>query len=159
MCQRRQENGLFWEFVLCEHAESGLSVAEFCRQEGVSQASFYQWRKKLSAESKLHCNVGQRDTDSKRLNDNKRDTDDKRGGDKRGGELADIALLLPVEVVPQHVNPQHGGPRSAGSLNPKASLMIRTPDGFAVEVSSETPLDVLGRSLRALRQINSESYA
>jgi hypothetical protein len=41
MCQRRQENGLFWEFVLCEHAERGLSVAECCRQEGVSQASFY----------------------------------------------------------------------------------------------------------------------
>jgi hypothetical protein len=42
-------------------------------------------------------------------------------------------------------------------LNPKASPTIRTPDGFAVEVSGETPLDVLGRSLRVLRQINSET--
>jgi len=27
---------------------SGLTVVQFCRQEGVSQPSFYQWRKKLT---------------------------------------------------------------------------------------------------------------
>jgi transposase-like protein len=37
----------FWRFVLTEHAQSGLSVVEFCRQEGVSQPSFYAWRKKI----------------------------------------------------------------------------------------------------------------
>ena len=30
---------------------SGLTVAEFCRREGVSQPAFYQWRKRLSQEA------------------------------------------------------------------------------------------------------------
>ena len=37
----------FWRFVLSEQSGSGQSVREFCRQEDVSEASFYQWRKKL----------------------------------------------------------------------------------------------------------------
>ncbi len=36
-----------WERLLAEQAGSGLSVAEFCRRNDVSAASFYQWRKKL----------------------------------------------------------------------------------------------------------------
>ena len=38
----------FWGFVISEQSDSGLSVREFCRREEVSQASFYQWRKKLT---------------------------------------------------------------------------------------------------------------
>ena len=37
----------FWRFVLAEHAQSELSIVDFCRQEGVSQPSFYAWRKKI----------------------------------------------------------------------------------------------------------------
>lgn len=36
-----------WEHVLAKQAGSGLSIAEFCRRNEVSAASFYQWRKKL----------------------------------------------------------------------------------------------------------------
>ena len=36
-----------WRRLIAEQAGSGLSVAEFCRRQDVSQASFYQWRKKL----------------------------------------------------------------------------------------------------------------
>jgi hypothetical protein len=37
-----------WLDRLDRFAESNLSVAEFCRQEQVSVASFYQWRRKLA---------------------------------------------------------------------------------------------------------------
>ena len=38
-----------WE-QRCERFErSRLTVAEFCRREGVSQPTFYQWRKRLRA--------------------------------------------------------------------------------------------------------------
>ena len=37
-----------WEGLLARQAGSGLSVAEFCRRNDVTQASFYQWRKKLA---------------------------------------------------------------------------------------------------------------
>lgn len=36
-----------WRGLLRRQAESGLSVAEFCRRRDVSEASFYQWRKRL----------------------------------------------------------------------------------------------------------------
>ena len=39
-----------WRRLVTQHASSGLSVAEFCRRQDVSQPSFYQWRKRLRAE-------------------------------------------------------------------------------------------------------------
>jgi len=38
-----------WQRLLAEQAGGGLSVAEFCRRRKLSQASFYQWRRKLQA--------------------------------------------------------------------------------------------------------------
>lgn len=38
-----------WRDRLQRFGRSRLSVAEFCRREKVSAASFYQWRKKLAA--------------------------------------------------------------------------------------------------------------
>jgi Transposase len=38
-----------WRRRLERFGSSGVSVARFCRREGVSVASFYQWRKKLAA--------------------------------------------------------------------------------------------------------------
>jgi len=38
-----------WSERLARFQKSDLSVARFCQKEGVSQASFYQWKKKLFA--------------------------------------------------------------------------------------------------------------
>jgi len=40
-----------WREVIRRQKISGLSIAQFCRQEGLAQPSFYNWRKKLAAES------------------------------------------------------------------------------------------------------------
>jgi len=40
-----------WRDVIRRQKISGLSIAHFCRQEGLAQASFYNWRKKLAAEN------------------------------------------------------------------------------------------------------------
>jgi len=47
MGQRRKDRELFWRGVLQRQAQSGLSVAGFCRQESISAPSFYAWRRKL----------------------------------------------------------------------------------------------------------------
>ena len=36
-----------WRGRLAKFRRSSLTVTEFCRQEGVSQASFYHWRNRL----------------------------------------------------------------------------------------------------------------
>jgi len=41
------EAELRWREILKRHAGSGLSVREFCRTEGISQPSFYAWRRKF----------------------------------------------------------------------------------------------------------------
>jgi transposase-like protein len=38
-----------WRERLARQAVGAWSVAEFCRREGVSQPSFYQWRKRLGS--------------------------------------------------------------------------------------------------------------
>ena len=40
-----------WEARLRRFAESDLTVAAFCRREGVSAPAFYEWRKKLRGEN------------------------------------------------------------------------------------------------------------
>ena len=43
----------FWQMVLETFKSSGLSVRKFCQQEGLTEASFYSWRKRLSDPQKL----------------------------------------------------------------------------------------------------------
>lgn len=38
----------FWQMVLETFKSSGLSVRQFCKQEGLSEPSFYSWRKRLT---------------------------------------------------------------------------------------------------------------
>jgi transposase-like protein len=37
-----------WEELIRQHGQSKLSVSAFCREQGVSDQSFYNWRKRLS---------------------------------------------------------------------------------------------------------------
>ena len=39
-----------WRERVQRQARSGLSIAAFCHREGISQPSFYQWRKRLATE-------------------------------------------------------------------------------------------------------------
>ncbi len=42
---RRQKR---WAELIRQHSQSGLSVSAFCREHGVSDQSFYNWRKRLA---------------------------------------------------------------------------------------------------------------
>jgi len=51
-----------WRERLARQAAGPWSVAEFCRREGVSQPSFYQWRKRLgSTRPRGHSGASRRD--------------------------------------------------------------------------------------------------
>ena len=42
--ERRQ----FWRMVFETWQDSGMSVSKFCKAEGLSKGTFYNWRKRLS---------------------------------------------------------------------------------------------------------------
>ena len=46
---RNEERWQYWRRVLEEHGTSGLSIAAFCRERKMSQASFYGWRHKIES--------------------------------------------------------------------------------------------------------------
>lgn len=45
--RKSAEIALRWREILGRQAASGVSIREFCATEGLSQPSFYAWRKKL----------------------------------------------------------------------------------------------------------------
>lgn len=46
--RRSAEKEEFWRMVFAEQRESGKSVKQFCRDNDLSEPSFYAWRKKIS---------------------------------------------------------------------------------------------------------------
>ena len=49
---------LAWERRIFKQRRSGLSIAAYCNQEGVSPASFYAWRRRLrGADSGRHSSL------------------------------------------------------------------------------------------------------
>ncbi|HPM84846.1 MAG TPA: hypothetical protein PLF81_29275 [Candidatus Anammoximicrobium sp.] len=69
---------------------SSLTVAEFCRREGVSQPSFYQWRKRLRRERGQARAVGAQEAGGSA----------RPGMDASGGQAAfvEVALACPGVV-------------------------------------------------------------
>ena len=45
--RRSAEKEQFWRLVISEQQRSGLSIKEFCKQQAVSEASFYAWRREI----------------------------------------------------------------------------------------------------------------
>lgn len=66
------------------------TVAEFCRREGVTQGSFYVWRKRLPREGALPGAVG-----SARLRDAARARDDAQ----QGAQFLELSLTGTVAIV------------------------------------------------------------
>ncbi len=46
--KRCEEKERYWRAVLERQAGSGVSIAKFCRSEGVSEPSFYSWKRRKS---------------------------------------------------------------------------------------------------------------
>ena len=61
---KNQEQMEFWHLVIESYQASGLTVKDFCRQEGLSISSYYLWRKKLANNGGSSRGVRKRGSDS-----------------------------------------------------------------------------------------------
>lgn len=48
MPKTRETRREFWRQLIAEQEQSGVSVRALCQQQGASEHSFYQWRKRLA---------------------------------------------------------------------------------------------------------------
>jgi len=106
------EKELFWRLVLDEHLQSGMTVRDFCQEEGVSVPSFYAWRRKIK----------KRDAEPIRDEIKQRDAEE-------ADNAVDNRRLIPVDVV--------GPPREHLSGSKGASLPLLevvTPSGFTLRL-------------------------
>ena len=44
----------FWRLTLREHQQSGLTIRAFCQREGLSEPSFFAWRKRIENRNSTH---------------------------------------------------------------------------------------------------------
>lgn len=49
--RRRSDREQFWRDLIGRQEQSGQSIREFCDSEGVSQPSFFSWRKRLRSQN------------------------------------------------------------------------------------------------------------
>jgi hypothetical protein len=47
MARKNDGKAVLWRGIVRRQPESGLSIRDFCAAEGISEPSFYAWRKKL----------------------------------------------------------------------------------------------------------------
>ncbi len=55
----------FWQMALETWRSSGLSVRNFCKQEGLSEPAFYAWRRKLAGGNESDSNSGRKRVNNK----------------------------------------------------------------------------------------------
>lgn len=54
------ERRRFWQELFVKREALGLSVAQACEETGVSQATFYAWKKRLQSSGRTTAAVGSR---------------------------------------------------------------------------------------------------
>lgn len=134
---RSLEKEQFWRLVLDEQAASGLSVRAFCRQEGISEPSYYAWRKELAVR------------------------------DAKPASRPDKPNVVPVQVIDskaagsQATCPRTAGPKAANLISERDNhaehnsvrqhtIEIGTPDGFILRADVATDAEIITTWLGAI---------
>jgi len=66
MSRQSEEKRAYWRSVLERQRAGGLSVRQFCKEEGVSEASFHSWKRRL-ADGDHQTNASSEEGGQKRL--------------------------------------------------------------------------------------------
>jgi transposase-like protein len=111
-----EEKWSFWQMAIQMQQESGLSMAEFCRREGLNSSSFYVWRRKLEQADGQTASNGYSSNDQTSLQ----------------------PRLVPVQVVEDRVAHDVGHPGSVEVASPDG-FVLRVP----ADASSENVRRVL----------------
>jgi len=118
---------------------SGLTVAECCKSERVSEASFYRWKKLL--------------TDHQSAVADERPRSPRRTAVQASGSKERVAQFVPIAVRDSSTSP---GPRQSIASNHGNSMRIELPNGVIIHVAGDLDGQRLGDVVIAAGQIRSD---
>jgi transposase-like protein len=124
------ERTRFWQDLIRRQPTSGLNIARFCEQAGVSQNSFFAWRRRLRTSAGSECDSSRRRRPPASTPKQPRPKDVVTGG----------RSLVPVRLVADLAN-DHASPRE---------IEIAWPGGVVLRVPSGCNLDTLRDVFRLL---------
>jgi transposase-like protein len=94
----------FWQELFAKREALGLSVAQVCHEAGVSQATFYAWRKRLQSSRQTSAAAGSRRSRTKTA-----------------------SPLVPVRIVPDRTDADHTRTMVVELLG---AVRVQIPPGF-----------------------------
>jgi transposase-like protein len=112
------EREQFWRDLIGRQPSSGLSIASFCDDAGVSANSFFVWKRRLRSQA----------GDSKRRPASRRRWNRSANSSRPSGHSPTASPLVPVRLI---ADPVHRQALNAGAIE------VEWPDGVVLRVSAE----------------------
>jgi len=131
IAKRDEKKELFWQRMLGQQAGSGQSIRTWCRQQGLSEARFYWWRRKLGGREFLGDRSRRANTPDLR----------RKRPDTKPARLAGKSSR--TEFVPVHVT-RDATPNSDGRIE------IVLADGRCIRVTGMVDMQMLTQVLELL---------
>jgi transposase-like protein len=127
------ERERFWQDLIERQSASGLSIARFCKQAGVSANSFFVWKRRLRIQD---AGFGRRSKSSERsaASTHKRSQPRDRA--------ASATSLIPVRLIADPI------PRRAANAG---AIEVEWPNGLVLRVPTGCDANTLRDVLQALR--------
>lgn len=133
--KRSVEKERFWREVVAEQGESGLSVRAFCQRKGISENSFYAWRRELKRRDGVQVNAAHR-------------TSRERAANSKGSVANAGGRLVPVEIL----DGERENGRASHGHESNLPLEIGTPAGFTLRFDHHASPETIWRLLDVIAQ-------
>lgn len=160
--RRSLEKEAFWRLVLSEQQQSGLSIRAFCAEEGLSEPSFYAWRREIrKRDAGGNASIENHGSNENRSAVRKRKTRNSKVADSKSSNQ--LATLIPVDVIESFADARLDSDaavpsRERPTVHPTAPLEMVTPGGFTLRCGQAVPLAGLIALLEAMVRCEKVAY-
>jgi transposase-like protein len=127
--------------VVARFAESGLSMAEFARREGVAYAALLAWRKRFEPPRRGEASVNHRDTDASAS------FSSDAAGASHSGRFARL-IVAPSATVDEERSASTGSPDAATQ---RPSVEITMPSGVSIRLYTGADTALIRAAVEAVR--------
>ncbi len=145
--RRSAERESFWRLALEEYRVSGLSVRAFCSREGLSEPSFYSWRRKFQHRDAAASGSRQNLVEVRVVERSTQNADAGHQGESAAYNRQSMQQIEPA--APSNSTSQNLQPRHSPS---QQFLEIVTPGKFTLRFPAQIEPRQLGAVLNVIAQ-------